>query len=85
MASNFDPAMVRLYRIDARLIEIADGTALLCALHWADSFIRLNPSSTGTRVAVYRWSGFGLAAVNEATATKQCRRMYGAWVIANAQ
>lgn len=61
--------------IDARLME-ADGMSLLCALHRADSFIRLDPAAAGTRTAVYRWSGFGFAAVTDAAAADLCRKAY---------
>ena len=64
--------------IDARLVEGADGVALLCALHRADSFIRLNPASTGTRTAIYRWAGFGFHAADDETAARRCREMYAA-------
>jgi hypothetical protein len=62
--------------IDARLIEGADGVSLLCALHRADSFIRLNPSSSGTRTAVYRWAGFGFRAESDEAAGARCRDLY---------
>jgi hypothetical protein len=64
--------------IDARLMKGADGVSLLCALHRADSFIRLNPSSKGTRTAVYRWSGFGFRAWNGEGAEGRCRKLYAA-------
>lgn len=63
--------------IDARLMqEGASAGALLCALHRADSFIRLDPASTGTRTAVYRWAGFGFRAVEDAAALETCRALY---------
>jgi poly-gamma-glutamate synthesis protein (capsule biosynthesis protein) len=62
--------------IDARLMP-AGEMMLLCALHRADSFIRLDPASTATRTAAYRWSGFGFAAVKDEAAAESCRRMYG--------
>jgi poly-gamma-glutamate synthesis protein (capsule biosynthesis protein) len=62
--------------IDARLVDGADGVALLCALHRADSFIRLNPASTGTRTAIYRWAGFGFHAVDDEAAASRCQEMY---------
>ncbi len=62
--------------IDARLLPGGE-TMRLCALHRADSFIRLDPASTATRTAVYRWNGFGFAAVKDEEAVAACRRMYG--------
>jgi len=34
-----------------------NGLDYLCALHRKDSFLLLNSSSTGTRIAVYGWNG----------------------------
>jgi hypothetical protein len=62
--------------IDARIMDGAEG-ALLCALHRADTFIRLTPASTGRRTAVYRWAGFGFRAAEDAAAATRCGRMYG--------
>ena len=59
------------------MLEPGGETMLLCALHRADSFIRLDPASTATRTAVYRWNGFGFAAVKDEAAAESCRRLYG--------
>ena len=61
--------------IDARLMPGQDQM-LLCALHRADSFIVLSPTSRETRTAVYRWNGFGFTAVTDASEADACRRLY---------
>lgn len=57
--------------VDARLL--ADGT--LCALHRADSFLAPDASAPASRVAAYRWNGFGFS---EAGSPEQnCRLLFG--------
>jgi len=46
----------------------------LCALHRSDSFMMLNPSATGTRVAAYKWSGFGFTGLDDPNEAEVCRR-----------
>jgi hypothetical protein len=44
--------------LDAEMLpENEDG--ILCALHRGDSFLAPDPAATGTRLAAYRWNGFG--------------------------
>ena len=62
--------------LDAALLP--DGKGLLCALHRSDSFLELHPASTGTRVAAYRWQGFGFAGVEEEAVVERCRAVLGA-------
>ena len=64
--------------LDARLMAGEGEMRLLCALHRGDSFLRLDPATTATRTAVYRWSGFGFAAVTDAAAIERCRKLYEA-------
>ena len=45
--------------LDATLLPGED--VVLCALHRRDSFLVLQPSSTGVRTAAYRWNGFGFS------------------------
>jgi poly-gamma-glutamate synthesis protein (capsule biosynthesis protein) len=45
--------------IDA--VESKDG--VLCALHRGDSFLLPNPATKTTRIAAYRWNGFGFTGV----------------------
>ncbi|HYV49727.1 MAG TPA: CapA family protein [Myxococcaceae bacterium] len=61
--------------IDAELLH-ATSEDLLCALHRGDSFIKLNPATTETRTAVYRWNGFGFSGVEDAALNDQCRRAF---------
>ncbi|MDR3774853.1 MAG: CapA family protein [Terracidiphilus sp.] len=42
-------------------VETEDGT--LCALHRGDSFLMADPTTKTTRIAAYRWNGFGFAGV----------------------
>ena len=65
--------------VDARLMPDPawDEVMLLCALHRGDSFIRLDPTTTERRTAVYRWNGFGFSGVNDDQAVAACRKMYG--------
>jgi poly-gamma-glutamate synthesis protein (capsule biosynthesis protein) len=66
--------------IDARALVTAGGETLLCALHRGDSFLQLDPSTTATRIAVYRWNGFGFAAANEDEATRAaCAALHAGW------
>jgi hypothetical protein len=62
--------------LDAALLPGRDG--LLCALHRRDSFVVLQPDSTGVRTAVYRWNGFGFTGVEEPSALAACREMFQA-------
>jgi poly-gamma-glutamate capsule biosynthesis protein CapA/YwtB (metallophosphatase superfamily) len=45
--------------IDA--VESKDG--VLCALHRGDSFLMPNPGTKTTRIAAYRWNGFGFTGI----------------------
>lgn len=48
-----------------------DGT--VCALHRGDSFAVLNRSTKETRIAAYRWNGFGFTGLDEAGLSEHCR------------
>ena len=61
--------------LDARLLP--DSPGVLCALHRSDSFLMLSPDSKGTRVAVYRWNGFGFGGVADAGVISACRKLLG--------
>jgi hypothetical protein len=45
--------------IDA--VESNDG--VLCALHRGDSFLLADPATKATRIAAYRWNGFGFTGI----------------------
>ncbi len=45
--------------IDA--VESKDG--VLCALHRGDSFLLADPATKSTRIAAYRWNGFGFTGI----------------------
>ena len=45
--------------IDA--VESKDG--VLCALHRGDSFLMPDPATKATRIAAYRWNGFGFSGI----------------------
>ena len=62
--------------LDARLMPGSDGIHLLCALHRGDSFLHLDPGTTETRTALYRWSGFGFAAAQDEPAERACQDLF---------
>ena len=46
------------------LIDAAESKdGVLCALHRGDSFLLPDPATTTTRIAAYRWNGFGFAGI----------------------
>ena len=61
--------------LDARLLPGSYG--VLCALHRRDSFLMLSPESNGTRVAAYRWSGFGFNGITDDRIVSGCRALFG--------
>ena len=61
--------------LDAALLP--GGGGVLCALHRRDSFLVLQPGSTGVRTAAYRWNGFGFSGVDDAQTLARCRAMFG--------
>jgi hypothetical protein len=40
----------------------------------------LSPELKGTRVAAYRWNGFGFDGVTDPDVVSACRALYGEWV-----
>jgi poly-gamma-glutamate synthesis protein (capsule biosynthesis protein) len=36
---------------------------VLCALHRGDSFLLADPATKATRIAAYRWNGFGFTGI----------------------
>jgi poly-gamma-glutamate synthesis protein (capsule biosynthesis protein) len=62
--------------LDAALLP--GGGGVICALHRRDSFLELQPGSTGVRTAAYRWQGFGFAGVDDADVLRRCRAVLGA-------
>lgn len=60
--------------IDARLLRGRDG--VVCALHRKDSFLVLSPSTKGTRVAAYRWDGFGFDGISNQTIVAKCKALF---------
>ena len=49
---------------------------ILCALHRGDSFLALDPAHTGTRMAAYRWNGFGFAMLSDSLNSPACRAVF---------
>ena len=43
---------------------VATDKGELCALHRGDSFLIADPSTKKTRVAAYRWNGFGFSGID---------------------
>ena len=60
--------------LDARLLPSVEG--VLCALHRRDSFLMLSPESKGTRVAAYRWNGFGFDGIADEGIVSACRALF---------
>ena len=60
--------------LDARLLPGSGG--VLCALHRRDSFLVLSPESKGTRVAAYRWNGFGFDGITDPGIVSQCHALF---------
>jgi hypothetical protein len=60
--------------IDAALHPGKAG--VLCALHRGDSFLLPNPRSSQTRVAAYRWNGFGFFGVDDPETLNGCREYW---------
>jgi len=58
------------------VISPLDNT-VLCALHRGDSFITLEKTSTETRVAAYRWNGFGFTGIIDSIICKSCSDLFG--------
>ena len=61
--------------LDARLLPGSNG--VLCALHRRDSFLMLSPEAKGTRVAAYRWNGFGFDGIANEGIISACRNILG--------
>jgi len=50
---------------------------VLCALHRGDSFLVPDPTVRTTRVAAYRWNGFGFSLAADGALVKACRAELG--------
>jgi hypothetical protein len=57
--------------VAARLIPWR-GSQLLCALHRDDTFLKPNTTTRGRIRALYRWTGFGFAGVEDEEAIQLC-------------
>jgi hypothetical protein len=76
--------LVAKWRGSALAWPLLDGTfiydhlhnSFLCALHRNDSFLLLNPAAVSTRVAVYRWNGFGFTGVQNSELEQRCRQIF---------
>ncbi len=56
------------------LIDAVDpGNGVLCALHRGDSFLLPDSGSTATRLAAYRWNGFGFTG---SPTSPECNRAF---------
>jgi hypothetical protein len=60
--------------IDAALLS--GETGVLCALHRGDSYLVPDPQTLGTRVAAYRWNGFGFSGVDEPAILQRCSELW---------
>jgi poly-gamma-glutamate synthesis protein (capsule biosynthesis protein) len=48
---------------------------ILCALHRGDSFINPDTSETHTRIAAYKWNGFGFTGISDSTICETCEKL----------
>ncbi|AUB85319.1 hypothetical protein THSYN_29110 (plasmid) [Candidatus Thiodictyon syntrophicum] len=55
---------------------LPDDSRVLCALHRGDSFLVPDPATPRTRVAAYRWNGFGFSGWDAAAALARCRELW---------
>jgi poly-gamma-glutamate synthesis protein (capsule biosynthesis protein) len=69
--------------LDARLLQGSEP--VLCALHRRDSFLVLSPGSKGTRVAAYRWNGFGFDGITDPGIVSQCHALFEEGITTNPQ
>jgi Bacterial capsule synthesis protein PGA_cap len=60
--------------VAARLIPWR-GAQLLCAIHRDDTFLNPNPATKGRTRALYRWTGFGFAGVEDEEAMRVCEEL----------
>jgi poly-gamma-glutamate synthesis protein (capsule biosynthesis protein) len=60
--------------VAARLIPWRN-TQLLCAIHRDDTFLNPNPTTRGRIHALYRWTGFGFAGVEDEEAARACEEL----------
>jgi poly-gamma-glutamate synthesis protein (capsule biosynthesis protein) len=69
--------------LDARLLPVSER--VLCALHRRDSFLVLSPESKGTRVAAYRWNGFGFDGITDPGIVSRCHALLDEETVADPQ
>jgi hypothetical protein len=56
--------------LDAALLPGEAG--VLCALHRGDSYLTPDPRTPRTRIAAYRWNGFGFSGIHTAETLSRC-------------
>lgn len=62
--------------LEARLLPEEPG--VLCALHRMDSFVAPRPDAPGTRVAAWRWKGFGFRGDDSEELSRRCEKLLSA-------
>jgi hypothetical protein len=50
--------------------------SILCALHRGDSYLVPNPQTPRTRVAAYRWNGFGFSGLDDPATQARCTEIF---------
>ena len=58
----------------ADVAVLEDGT--LCALHRGDSFLTPDPGAPASRIAAYRWNGFGFTGMEDAASKQSCKVLF---------
>jgi len=60
--------------LDAQILP--HNSKILCVLHRGDSFINPHHKSEFTRVAAYKWNGFGFSGISDTLICNECKKLY---------
>ena len=60
--------------IDASIA--AADSRIICVLHRGSSFISQDTGLVKTRLAAYKWNGFGFTGLSDSLTTKYCRKLF---------
>ncbi|MEN6459853.1 MAG: CapA family protein [Syntrophomonas sp.] len=77
-----DKGLIAKWRGSALAWPLLDATispydnSILCALHRGDSFINPDSTNTSTRVAAYKWNGFGFTGLSDSVTCKSCEKLF---------
>jgi len=57
------------------LVVSPDDNKTICVLHRGDSFIKIDKTNTITRLAAYKWNGFGFTGLDDLLMSESCRKL----------